>query len=88
MFTCTKLDFHIFEQKPIQTAVLETRERKYKPVGTVDQTDLEFVVHGDNETYIDPNIHIYIKGKLVKNDDGFSRNRPHDFREQLASFAF
>ena len=68
MFICTKSEFDIFAQKPLQTAILETRETLFKPVATVDQSGLQFVVPGDNETFIDLNIHVYVKGKLIKPD--------------------
>jgi hypothetical protein len=66
MFACTKSEFNIFAQKPVQTAVLQTRETLYKTMATVDPSDLQFVVPGDNESYIDLKVHIYIKGKLIK----------------------
>ena len=35
-------EFDIFEQKPIQTAILETHVVHHKPIATVDQNDLGF----------------------------------------------
>ena len=40
----------------------------YKPIVSVDQSDLEFLVPADSDTYIDPNIKLYIRGKLTKED--------------------
>jgi hypothetical protein len=34
----------------------------------VDQSDLEFLIPADHDTYIDLNIHLYIRGKLIKVD--------------------
>ena len=36
-----------------------------KPIATVDQNNLEFFVPGDNETYIDQDIKLYDRGKLI-----------------------
>jgi hypothetical protein len=67
-FARKKSEFDIFPTKPAQTAILETRETLYKPIVPIDQNDLEFVIPGDNETYTDLNIHIYVRGKLMKTD--------------------
>ena len=55
----------IFVNRPIQTAVLGTVETAYKPLAPVEQNDLEFVIHGDSDTYIELNIKFYVRGKLV-----------------------
>jgi hypothetical protein len=34
----------------------------------VDQSDLEFVIPGDGETYVDLDIHMSVRGKLVARD--------------------
>ena len=39
---------------------------KYKPIASVDQSDLEFLIPADNDTYIDPNEKIYVRSKLSK----------------------
>ena len=49
-------EFDIFAQKPLQTAILETHVVHYKPFAMVDQKDLEFLITGDTETYIDQDI--------------------------------
>ena len=61
-------EFDIFAQKPVQTAILETNVVHYKPIATVDQTDLEFSIPADNETYIDLDIKLYVKGKIINSD--------------------
>ena len=66
MYGCTKSEFDIFAKKPVQSAVLGTRVAQYKPIAPVDQSDIEFIIPGDNESYIDMNIHIMVRGKLVK----------------------
>jgi len=38
----------------------------YKPIASVDQSDLEFLIPADNETYIDPDLKVYVRGKLTK----------------------
>jgi len=40
----------------------------YKPIASVDQTDLEFLIPADYDTYDDPDIKIYICAKLTKAD--------------------
>jgi hypothetical protein len=44
-------EFDIFAHKPVQTAILETNVVHYKPIATVDQTDLEFSIPADSETH-------------------------------------
>jgi len=43
-------EFDIFNRKAIQSAVLETTETIYKPIPSVDQTDIEFLIHGNSDT--------------------------------------
>jgi len=59
-------EFDIFASKPIQIFVLETTEVKYKPIACVNQSELEFLIPGENDTYIDLDIKRYIRGKLTK----------------------
>jgi len=61
-------EFDIFARKPIQTSVLETIETVYKPNAPVDQSDLEFLIPADNDTYIDLDIKLYIRGKLMSRE--------------------
>jgi len=44
-------EFGIFARKPIQSAILGTDVVHFKPIATVDQNDLEFLICGDNETH-------------------------------------
>lgn len=37
----------------------------YKPKASVDQSDLESLIAADNDTYIDLNFKLYIRGKLT-----------------------
>ena len=37
-------EFDIFAHKPVQTAVLETIQTVYKPIASVEQSDLEFLI--------------------------------------------
>jgi len=41
---------------------------RFKPIATVDQNVLEFLVPGDNETYIDLNFKLFDKGMLLRAD--------------------
>ena len=59
-------DFDIFARKPRQLAVEKTPETIYKPIASIDQADIEFLITGDSETYIDLDLKLFIKGKLMK----------------------
>ena len=61
-------EFDIFTTRPVQTSTLETLETSYKPIASLNQSDLEFLVPADQDTYIDLNIQLYIRGKLKKAD--------------------
>ena len=61
-------EFDLFERKARQDGSLETTETIYKPIASVDQTDIEFLIPADSDTYIDPNIKLFIRGKLIKTD--------------------
>ena len=58
--------FDIFEFRPVQSSVLETIEEPQKPVAGVDQSDVEFLVPANSETYIDPNIKLFVRGRLSR----------------------
>jgi hypothetical protein len=64
----TRFEFDIFTKRPVQTAVLRSRVTHYKPIAPVDQSDLEFVIPGDAETFVDFDIHLSVQGKLVAQD--------------------
>jgi len=40
----------------------------YKPLATVDQNDLEFFIPGDTVTYIDLDVKLFVKGRLIGAD--------------------
>jgi len=61
-------EFDIFAHKPIQTSVLETIETVYKRIAPVEQSDLEFLIPADTDTYIDLDIKLYVRSKLVSGE--------------------
>jgi len=60
--------FDVFASKPVQESVHETVYVVYKPIASVEQSYLEFLIPAYNENYIDPDIKVYIRGKLTKID--------------------
>jgi len=68
MSVCLSSEFDIFAPRHIQTSVVETNEVTYKPIASVEQSDLEFLIPADNDTYVDLNIKLYIRGILTKTD--------------------
>ena len=40
------IGFDIIATKPVQTSTLETTETAYKPIASLDQSDLEFDTRG------------------------------------------
>jgi hypothetical protein len=58
-------EFDIFAHRPIQSSVLETIETSYKPIAPVDQNDLEFLVPGYSDSYIDFDIKLFFRDNLV-----------------------
>ena len=71
----TELD--IFATKAVQTLTLEMTETAYKPIASLDQSDLEFLIPADHDTYIDLNLQLYIRGKLTKADGADLENTDH-----------
>jgi hypothetical protein len=67
-------ELDIFATRPVQTSTLETTETAYKPIASIDQSDLEFLVPA-YDTYIDLNMQLYVRGKLV-NADGVNWKTP------------
>jgi hypothetical protein len=61
-------EFDIFARKPVHNAILDTSDVVYKPIAPIDQSDLEFLIPSDPETYVDPDIKLYIRGKFTKAD--------------------
>ena len=60
--------FDIFAPRRIQTSFVETTEVTYKTITSVDQSDLEFLIYADNDTFVNLNIILYNRGKLTKAD--------------------
>jgi hypothetical protein len=58
--------FDVLAPNPVQTSILETTETAYKPIASVDQSDLKFLIPADHDTYIDLNIHLL----LIEEVDG------------------
>ena len=48
---------------------METNETIYRPIASVDQTDIEFVIPGDSDTYVDLELKLFVKGKLQTEDN-------------------
>jgi len=59
-------EFDLFGRKARQAGCLEKTETIYMPIASVDQTDIEFLIPADSDTYIDASIKLFIRGKLVK----------------------
>jgi len=49
-------EFDIFAPKPVQLAILDTKVVHFKPIASIDQSDLEFLMPADYDTYIDLDI--------------------------------
>jgi hypothetical protein len=43
-------------------------EVTYKPIATIDRSDLEFTIPAYSDFYIDPDIHIFVSGQLLSAD--------------------
>jgi len=61
-------EFDIFGRKPKQSSTVETNEMIYRPIASVDQTDIEFVIPGDSDKYVDVDLKLFVKGKLQTED--------------------
>ena len=61
-------EFDIFATRPVQTSTIDAIDTAYKPIACLDQSDLEFLIPADLDTYIDLNIQLYIRDKLTKTD--------------------
>jgi len=46
---------------------VETNETIYRPIASVDQTNIEFVIPGDSDTYVD--LKLFVRGKLQTEDN-------------------
>ena len=51
-------EFDIFVHRPILKSLLGTVETVYNPLAPFEQNDLEFVIPGDSDTYIDLDINL------------------------------
>ena len=54
-------EFDIFGRKPKQSSTVETNETIYRPVASVDQTDIEFMIPGDGDTYVNLDMKLFSK---------------------------
>jgi len=61
-------EFDVFTRKAIQHAVQATDVVIYKAIAPIEQSDLQFLIPKDFDTYVDPDIELYIRGKLIKAD--------------------
>ena len=48
---------------------METNETIYRPIASVDQIDIEFVIPGDGDKYVDLDFILFVKGKLQTQDN-------------------
>jgi hypothetical protein len=62
---CVSFEFDIFADRPVQTSTEKIVEIAHKTIISVDQSDLKFVIPQNDNSYIVPNMQIYIKGQLV-----------------------
>jgi len=62
-------DFEIFGRKPKQSSTVETNVTIYRPIASVDQTDIELVIPGGSDTYVDLDFKLFEKGKLQTEDN-------------------
>ena len=62
-------EFEIFVRKPKKSRIVETNETIYSPIASVDQTDIEFVITGDSDTYVDLDLKLFVKRKLQTEDN-------------------
>jgi hypothetical protein len=61
-------EFDVIAPKPVQHAIQELNVTVCKSIAPTDQSDLEFLIRADSDTYVDPDIKIYIRGKFAKAD--------------------
>jgi hypothetical protein len=66
--TLASSEFDIFAPKPVQNAINDTYEVVYKSLAPIDQSDLEFLIPTDLDTYVNPDIKLYIRGEFTKPD--------------------
>jgi len=61
-------EWDIFAPKPIQAFVVEATEVTFEPIASAEQSDVEFLIPSDSDTYVDLNVKLYIRGKVTKAD--------------------
>jgi len=61
-------EFDNFSRKARQAAIVKTAETIYKPIASVDQTEIDLLIPGDSDTYIELDLKLYINGRLIKED--------------------
>jgi len=52
MSVSLSFELNIFATRPIKTSVVDTTEVTYKPIASAEKSDLEFLIHADNDTYV------------------------------------
>ena len=62
-------EYDIFVRKPKQSSIVETNKTIYRPIASVDQTDIELVIPGDSDTYVDLDLKLFVKGTLKTEDN-------------------
>jgi hypothetical protein len=61
-------ELDIFAPKVVQESVQEIIEVTYKPIATIDQSDLEITIPADSDFNIDSDINIFVSGQLMSAD--------------------
>jgi hypothetical protein len=61
-------EFDIFARKPVQTAIRKTKVLQYKTIASVDKSDIDFSITEDHDMYIDLDIKLLVRGKLIEAD--------------------
>jgi hypothetical protein len=70
-------EFDIFAPKPVQNSIRDSDELVYKTLAPIDQSDLVFLIPADFDTYLNPDIKLYIGGKFTKPDGGDLNTSEH-----------
>jgi hypothetical protein len=65
---CVSSKFDIFAKRLVQTSTLNKTKIGHKPTTAIDQSDLEFTVHKDDEHYLDRDLQLYIRVQLIGAD--------------------
>jgi hypothetical protein len=62
------MQFDIFEPKLLHASVQKNVDVTYIPIATIDGSDPEFTIPADSDSYVDPDIHIFVSGQLLSVD--------------------